>query len=42
MLNKKETNDIKIPKPTINLSETLEKFNKLKPKKINLGDLQLE
>jgi 5,10-methenyltetrahydromethanopterin hydrogenase len=32
MLNKKETNDTKIPKPTISLSETLERFNKLKPK----------
>ena len=40
MLNKKETNDVKIPKPTISLSETLEKFNKFKPKKINLEDLQ--
>ena len=27
MLNKKETNDVKIPKPTISLSETLERFN---------------
>ena len=32
MLNKKGTNDTKIPKPTISLSETLERFNKLKPK----------
>jgi hypothetical protein len=43
MLNKKEeTKDNKIPKPTISLSETLERFNKLKPKKINLEDLQSE
>jgi predicted nucleic acid-binding Zn-ribbon protein len=42
MLNKKETNDTKIPKPTISLSETLERFNKLKPKKVNLEDLQNE
>jgi hypothetical protein len=42
MLNKKETNDLKIPKPTISLSETLERFNKLKPKKVNLEDLQFE
>ena len=33
---------LKIPKPTISLSETLERFNKLKPKKINLEDLQSE
>jgi predicted nucleic acid-binding Zn-ribbon protein len=42
MLNKKETNDTKIPKPTISLSETLERFNKLKSKKVNLEDLQNE
>jgi hypothetical protein len=43
MLNKKEaTKDDKLPKPTISLSETLERFNKLKPKKINLEDLQSE
>jgi hypothetical protein len=41
MLNKKEaTKDDKLPKPTISLSETLERFNKLKPRKINLEDLQ--
>ena len=39
MLNKKEViKDDKLPKPTISLSETLERFNKLKPKKINLED----
>jgi hypothetical protein len=43
MLNKKEaTKDDKLPKPIISLSETLERFNKLKPKKINLEDLQSE
>ena len=43
MLNKKdEVKDNKIPKPTISLSETLERFNKLKPKKVSLEDLQLE
>jgi hypothetical protein len=42
MLNKKETNDDKIPKPTISFSKTLERFNKLKPKKTNLEDLQTE
>ena len=43
MLNKKEeTKDNKIPKPTISLSKTLERFNKFKPKKINLEDLQSE
>ena len=42
MLNKERTNDIKTPKPTISFSETLERFNKLQPKKINLEDLQLE
>jgi hypothetical protein len=42
MLNKKEETKDKIPKPTISLSETLERFNKLKPKKINLEDLQNE
>jgi hypothetical protein len=31
MLNKEKTNDLKTPKPTISLSETLERFNKLKP-----------
>jgi predicted nuclease with TOPRIM domain len=43
ILNKKEaTKDDKLPKPTISLSETLERFNKLKPKKINLEDVQSE
>ena len=42
MLNKEKTNDLKKAKPTINLSETLERFNKLKPKKVNLEDLQFE
>jgi CII-binding regulator of phage lambda lysogenization HflD len=43
MLNKKEaTKDDKLPKPTISLFETLERFNKLKPRKINLEDLQSE
>jgi predicted nuclease with TOPRIM domain len=43
MLNKKEaTKDDKLPKPTISLFETLERFNKLKPKKVNLEDLQSE
>ena len=42
MLNKEKTNDVKAPKPTISLSETLERFNKLKPKKVNLKDLQFE
>jgi hypothetical protein len=43
MLNKKEAiKDDKLPKPTISLSETLERFNKLKPRKINLEDLQSE
>jgi predicted nucleic acid-binding Zn-ribbon protein len=42
MLNKKEETKDKIPKPTISLSETLERFNKLKPMKINLEDLQNE
>jgi hypothetical protein len=43
MLNKKEaTKDDKLPKPTISLSETLKRFNKLKPKKINLENLQSE
>ena len=43
MLNKKETTkDDKLPKPTISVSETLERFNKLKPKKISLEDLQSE
>ena len=46
ILNKKEaTKDDKLPKPpkpTISFSETLERFNKLKPKKINLEDLQSE
>jgi hypothetical protein len=43
MLNKKdEVKDNKLPKPTISLSETLERFNKLKPKKVSLDDLQLE
>ena len=37
--NKKSCFYAKIPKPTISLSETLERFNKLKPKKINLEDL---
>ena len=43
MLNKKEaTKDDKLSKPTISLSETLERFNKLKSKKINLENLQYE
>ena len=42
MLNKEKPNDLKTPKPTISLSETLERFNKLKPKKVNLKDLQFE
>jgi hypothetical protein len=43
MLNKKEaTKDDKLPKPTISLSETLERVNKLKPRKTNLEDLQSE
>ena len=43
MLNKKEaTKDDKLPKPTISLFETLERFNKLKTRKINLEDLQYE
>jgi hypothetical protein len=42
ILNKEKTNDLKTPKPTISLSETLERFNKLKPKKVNLEYLQLE
>jgi hypothetical protein len=43
MLNKKdEVKDNKLPKPTISLSETLERFNKLKPNKVSLEDLQLE
>ena len=42
MLNKEKTNDLKTPKPTISISETLERFNKLKPKKVNLEDLQFE
>jgi hypothetical protein len=43
MLNKKdEVKDNKLPKPTISLSETLERFNKLKPKKVSLEDSQLE
>jgi hypothetical protein len=42
MLNKKESNDTKIPKPTISLSETLKRFNKLKSKKVNLEYLQNE
>jgi hypothetical protein len=43
MLNQKEaTKDDKLPKPTISLSETLERFNKLKPKKLSLEDLQSE
>jgi hypothetical protein len=43
MLSKKdEVKDNKLPKPTISLSETLERFNKLKPKKVSLEDLQLE
>ena len=42
MLNKEKTNDLKIAKPTISLFETLERFNKLKPKKVNLEDLQLQ
>jgi predicted nuclease with TOPRIM domain len=42
MLNKEKTNDLKTPKLTISLSETLERFNKLKPKKANLEDLQFE
>ena len=43
MLTKKdEVKDIKIHKPTISLSETLERFNKLKTKKVSLEDLQLE
>jgi predicted nuclease with TOPRIM domain len=43
MLNKKdEVKDNKLPKPTISLSETLERFNKLKSKKVSLEDLQLE
>ena len=42
MLNKEKTDDLKTPKPTISLSETLERFNKFKPKKVNLEDLQLE
>jgi CII-binding regulator of phage lambda lysogenization HflD len=43
MLNKKEAiKDDKLPKPTISLFETLERFNKLKPKKVNLEDLQSE
>jgi hypothetical protein len=43
MLNKKdEVKDNKLLKPTISLSETLKRFNKLKPKKVSLEDLQLE
>ena len=42
ILNKEKTNDLKTTKPTISLSETLERFNKLKPKKVNLEYLQLE
>jgi predicted nuclease with TOPRIM domain len=42
MLNKEKTNDFKTTKPTISLSKTLERFNKLKPKKVNLKYLQLE
>ena len=42
MLNKEKTNDLKIAKPTISLFETLERFNKFKPKKVNLEDLQLQ
>jgi hypothetical protein len=42
MINKEKTNDFKTTKPTISLFETLERFNKLKPKKVNLEDLQLE
>ena len=42
MLNKEKTNDLKTPKPTISLSKTLERFNKLKPKKVNIEDLQFE
>ena len=40
MLNQREaTKDDKFPKPTISLSETLERFNKLKTKKVSLEDL---
>ena len=42
MLNKKEETKDKKPKPTISLFKTLERFNKFKPKKINLEDLQFE
>ena len=42
MLNKEKTDDLKTPKPTICLSKTLERFNKLKPKKVNIEDLQFE
>jgi hypothetical protein len=41
LTRKENVNHVK-NKPTINLSETLERFHKLKPKKINLEDLQHE
>lgn len=42
LLTKKENVNHVKNKPTINLSETLERFHKLKPKKINLEELQHE
>ena len=42
LLNKQETNKQNLPKPTISLSETFKRFNKIKPKKVNIEDLQHE
>jgi hypothetical protein len=42
LLNKQETSKHNLPKLTISLSETFERFNKLKIKKVNIEDLQLE
>ena len=42
LLTKEETNKHNLPKFTISLSETMERFNKLKPKKLNIEDLQFE
>ncbi len=42
LLNQQETSKHNLPKPTISLFETLERFNKLKIRKVNIEDLQLE
>ncbi len=40
--NKHETNKQNLPKLAISLSETFERFKKIKPKKVNIEDLQHE